>query len=137
VIDADDPPQVLRIQPRRQRSRSHEVAEHDGELPALSAILSGLFDGGHRRRRAVHGGGRRASAKFADRPQHLSAVTEYHTEFFQVLIRQVAKNREINSVFNKALNVLGHAELFEPVPNLLHHCSPGRHRGLTEPSGPR
>ena len=42
---------------------------------------------------------------------------------FQVLIGQVGKDREINAVLGKALRVLGHAELFEPVRNLLH-CGP-------------
>src|SRR5262249_8657310 len=40
--------------------------------------------------------------------------------FLQVLIRQIAKNGEINAVFSKTLGVLGHAEFFQPVDNLLH-----------------
>ena len=49
-----------------------------------------------------------------------------------MLIGQVGKNREINAVFSKTLGVLGHAEFFEPVGNLLHPgplgilCSPLR-----------
>ena len=35
-------------------------------------------------------------------------------------VSQVGKNREINAVFSKKLHVLGHAECFEPVRNLLH-----------------
>ena len=38
----------------------------------------------------------------------------------EVLIGQVGKDREINAVLSKALGVLGHAEFFEPVRNLLH-----------------
>lgn len=41
-------------------------------------------------------------------------------KFFQILIRQVAKDREIDIVVSKALRVLGHAEFFQPVSNLLH-----------------
>jgi hypothetical protein len=37
-----------------------------------------------------------------------------------MLIGQVGENRQINAVFSKTLGVLGHAELFEPVRNLLH-----------------
>jgi hypothetical protein len=37
-----------------------------------------------------------------------------------VLIGQLRENREINTVFGKAPGVLGHAELLEPVRNVLH-----------------
>jgi hypothetical protein len=37
-----------------------------------------------------------------------------------MLIGQVGKDRKINTVFGKTLGVLGHAELLEPVGNLLH-----------------
>jgi hypothetical protein len=52
--------------------------------------------------------------------QHFPAITEDNTQVLQVLISQVAEDREINAVFSKALRILGHAELFEPVGNLLH-----------------
>jgi hypothetical protein len=38
-----------------------------------------------------------------------------YPEFFEVLIGQVTQDREIDIVLGKALGVLGHAELFEPV----------------------
>ena len=41
-----------------------------------------------------------------------------------MLVGQVGKNREINAIFGKALRVLGHAELFEPIANLLHRLPP-------------
>ena len=70
---------------------------------------------------------KRDRGEFADRTQHLAAITEDDAKVFQILIRQVAKNREINAVFDKALGILGHAELLEPVPNLLHRGPvPGR-----------
>jgi len=37
-----------------------------------------------------------------------------------MLIGQVRKDRKINTVLGKEFCVLGHAELFEPVCNLLH-----------------
>ena len=37
-----------------------------------------------------------------------------------MLIGQVGKDREINAVFGKPVQVLGHAEFFQPVGNLLH-----------------
>jgi hypothetical protein len=38
------------------------------------------------------------------------------------LIGQTAEYRDIDIVLGKALGMLGHAELFEPVRNLLHRC---------------
>ena len=49
-----------------------------------------------------------------------SADAERDTKLPEVLIGQVAKNRDVNVAFGKALRVLGHAELFEPLRNLLH-----------------
>jgi hypothetical protein len=39
---------------------------------------------------------------------------------FEGLIGQIGQDRKVNIVLSKALGVLGHAELFEPVGNLLH-----------------
>ena len=49
-------------------------------------------------------------------------------DIFEVLIRQMRERRNINPVLGKALGVLGHAELFEPVGNLLHCRKPPRDR---------
>jgi hypothetical protein len=46
------------------------------------------------------------------------------TEVFQVLVCQIAKDREIDIVVSKALAVLGHPEFFEPIRNLLHRRPP-------------
>ena len=56
--------------------------------------------------------------------QHLTPITEENADVLEVLIGQVAKDRKINAVLGKALRVLGHAELFEPVRNLLHCAAP-------------
>ena len=56
-----------------------------------------------------------------DCPQNLAAMTKRSdTEVFQILICQIPENREIDIVVSKALGVLGHPKLFEPVRNLLH-----------------
>ena len=39
-------------------------------------------------------------------------------DLFEVLIGQIREDRKIDAVLGKALRVLGHAELFEPVRNL-------------------
>jgi hypothetical protein len=38
MVCADDFPQVLRIEPRRQGGRAHEIAEHHRELTAFSRV---------------------------------------------------------------------------------------------------
>ena len=40
------------------------------------------------------------------------------------MVREVGENGEINSVLGKALSVLGHADFFEPICNLLHGGPP-------------
>ena len=62
----------------------------------------------------------RGSDKLRNRPQHLPPMPERDTKLFKVLIGQVAKNGDIDVALGKALRVLGHAERFEPVHNLLH-----------------
>ncbi len=49
-------------------------------------------------------------------------MPERHANVLEVLIGQMAQYRDINFVLGKALGVLGHAELFEPVHNLRHRC---------------
>ena len=53
-------------------------------------------------------------------------MPERDAELFEVLIGQIAKDRDIDVVLGKALRVLGHAELFEPVRDLLHRAKPTR-----------
>ena len=42
-----------------------------------------------------------------------------HAKPIEVLVRQLAQDLDIDVVLSKTLGVLGHAELFEPVRNLL------------------
>ena len=55
LVDADDLARVLGIEPRRKRGRAGEIAEHDGELPALGGGRNAL------RRRLALGDRTRAS----------------------------------------------------------------------------
>ena len=64
------------------------------------------------------------SFELSDRTQDFATITEDDAQFLQVLIGQVGKDREINAVFGKTQSVRGHAELFEPVSNLLHWRPP-------------
>jgi hypothetical protein len=44
------------------------------------------------------------------------------TNLFEILIGQVTKNLEVNTILGKALSVLPKADLFEPVRYLLHRA---------------
>ena len=68
---------------------------------------------------------RRCTGKLPDRAEHFQPVPERQAEVFQGLIREVGKDREINTIFGKALCILGQAKLCEPLSDLLH-CGPLR-----------
>ena len=53
-------------------------------------------------------------------------MPEQDTNVLEVLIGQMAESGGSNSVFSKALRVLGHAELFEPIRNFQHGGAPSR-----------
>jgi hypothetical protein len=61
-----------------------------------------------------------AIGKLRNRTQHLPPMPERDTKLFEVLIGQVAKDGGVDVALGKTLRVLGHAERFEPVRNLLH-----------------
>ena len=44
-------------------------------------------------------------------------------KLFQVLVRQMLRDRDANVMFEQALGAFGNAELFEPLRNLLHHAN--------------
>ncbi len=108
VVRADDFPQVLRIEPCRECSRADKIGEHDRELTSL-----GL---GPRSRR----GPRSDLIEFRNRAQYLPAMAERDTDFFEVMVGQIAQNAWINVVLGEALRVLPQATLLEPLRNLLH-----------------
>ena len=43
-----------------------------------------------------------------------------NADLFEVLIRQISKDSEIDVILGKTFRVNGHAKLFEPIRNLLH-----------------
>jgi len=59
-----------------------------------------------------------------DRTQDFATIAQYDTHFLQILISQVGKHGEIDSILGKALGVLGHPELIEPACNFLHLGAP-------------
>ena len=63
---------------------------------------------------------RRHARQRSNGAQNFPPIAEKNAEVFQVLIGQFGKNRKINTIFCKTFPVLGHAQLFKPVRNLLH-----------------
>jgi hypothetical protein len=63
---------------------------------------------------------RGSAGELADGSEHYPPVPEQDADVLEVLIGQMGQRRDLNPVFSKTLGVLGHAELFEPVGNLLH-----------------
>jgi hypothetical protein len=43
-----------------------------------------------------------------------------HSEFFEVLVRQIRQDGKVNVILGKTLSVLPKAEPLKPVRNLLH-----------------
>jgi hypothetical protein len=56
-----------------------------------------------------------------------AAVAEQDADFFEVMICEMRKRSNRNAVLLKTLRILGHAESFEPVSNLLHTGSSAAH----------
>ena len=63
-------------------------------------------------------GGR--ACQLADGREQYPPMPKQDANIFEILISQMGERRDIYSVLGKASRVLGHAELFEPVRNLLH-----------------
>jgi hypothetical protein len=60
------------------------------------------------------------------RKQTLGLIAAAPSLLLQVLVCQVGENTEINTVLCETLCILGHAQLFEPVANLLHRVTCSR-----------
>jgi hypothetical protein len=78
VVLADDVPEVLRVEPRRECRRSDKVSEHHRELTLL-----GLGPGSTR-------GSQSAPIELCNRAQHLPAMAERNADFLEILIGQIA-----------------------------------------------
>jgi hypothetical protein len=62
-----------------------------------------------------------------------ATITQDHTDVFKVLIGQIREDIAVDPVLGKALGILGHAELGEPVRNLLHCGAPSHAAGRRYP----
>ena len=83
--------------------RRSAVSRAFGSAPAAGSVVTGV-----------------APPRLADGREHFPPMPKQDADVLEILIGQMAQYRDINFVLGKALRVLGHAELFEPVRNLLH-----------------
>jgi hypothetical protein len=83
-----------------------------------------------RSRRLNRGGGQRRtvldSRAVGDITQQFAAVSDHDTELFQILIRQLRENVEVDTILNEALSVLSKLERFQPIGYSLCHWLPQR-----------
>src|SRR6516164_1548215 len=114
----------MRVESAVEPTRSRE---HHRDLAAFGSVGARLHSG-------CKFGCRPGSAgKLTDRREYLSPMPKGDADVFEILIGQIAKYRDINTVLGKGPRVLGHAEFFEPVSNLLHRgVSCPRINSLTE-----
>jgi hypothetical protein len=76
---------------------------------------------------------RRFAAQLANCRQHLASMAEENAHILEVLVSQMRKHRDIDAVLSEAFAVLGHAEFFEPISNLLHRRPPTLRLSVLDP----
>jgi hypothetical protein len=128
LIGGNDLAQVLGVHTTRKCGRTNKVREHDRDLTTLCGFLRLRLRCSDWFRHC-----RWCASKVSDSRQHYPPMPEKDADVLKVLIGQVAERLGSNAVFGKTLDVLRHAELFEPVRNRLHRGPFLPHRFI-EPS---
>ncbi len=104
LIGADLLAQFLGVEPRRQRRRADEIAEHHRQLPPLGGVL---------RLRAGRCGGRRrclGGGQTGDGFEETLAVPERHTKLLEVDLRQLRQGLRVRSRLRGPSRRLGRSE---------------------------
>jgi hypothetical protein len=105
--------------------RIDQIAKHHNDV----VVLAKLFRNPYRLFCCTRMSGRRLghqhcrlwrNIKLGDRTQHFATITKDNAEILEILIYQVREDGEIDTVFSKALRILGHAKLFEPLSETVH-----------------
>ncbi len=110
---ADQIAHVFGIEPRRQRGRADQIAEHHRELPTFGGIAGLRLGQGGRLSRD-----RRITGKLPDRAQHLQPVPERNTEVLEVLIGQLRQNVAVDFIVAECRFILAEAETSQPIPDI-------------------
>ena len=139
-IGGDKIAPLLGVEPRRDRGRAYEIAEHDGQITALAGSVGrcrywcGRFSGGYRRRRGCR------TSQLGNGREQFTPMPERNADVLEILIRQMPEYGNVDFVIDKTVRILGHAKLFEPVRNLLHRrprvdlLATGRAKSLAIPA---
>ena len=113
LIGVDDLAHVLGIEPRRQRGRADEVAEHDGELAPFGGV--GL---GRRGGRGV---------QRLDRGHHLAPMANRgDAEILEIVERQLRQHGAVDGIVAERRLVLSQAERPSQLPTSIFTSSPRR-----------
>jgi hypothetical protein len=103
VIGTEDFPHVFGVESLRQGSRADEIAKHDGELTSVRVIAWHVRGRDWRYRNG-------AVAKLGDSAQHFAAMPKQDAKILEILVREIAKDRAIDTILGKELDILGQAE---------------------------
>ncbi len=116
VISPNDPPHVLGIEPCRHCGRADEIAENDGQLPALGGVVGGRFSVGI----LCDSGppGWRARKLRDSRQHHPPMPDDDDAKVLQVFSRQLRQNLAVDRVLAKSGLVLAEAETSQPVSHV-------------------
>src|SRR4029453_6825806 len=91
-------------------------AKHHCQVPSLGLIPRHRFG-------RCFGRCKSGWIKLRDRMQHLAAMPQQDSEILEVLLRQMAEDREVNSVLGEALGVLSQSERCQPLGDAFHGTS--------------
>jgi hypothetical protein len=110
MVSADDPAQILGIEPRGQRRRTDQIAEHHRQL-------SPLCFGGNRWR-GLGQGLRRLRPERGDCLEHDFAMTEQDTDFLEIGLAQLGQDLQLDGVIAKCPRVPLERQTAQPRRNI-------------------
>ena len=112
--NADDLAEILGVEPKRQRRGRDQIAEHRGQLPALS-----------RRRQATRGArslsGRGKPARRRSRPQESLPLSEREAKLAQIRFGQFVDPARIDVVGGEQVVEIAETEPVERRPQRISH----------------
>ena len=115
VIGGDDLAHVLGIEPRGERRRADEIAEHHGQLAALGDVVGGRVDlGDWLTWRALP----ISAAQTCDRLEQPLSVAHEHAELFEIRVREVRQDFDVDFVFAERGFIPGETEVPKPSPDV-------------------
>jgi len=120
MVSADNPAQIFGIEPRRQRGRADEIAEHHRQLPPLGSVVRPRT-GRYGWRRQCLGGGQTGNGS-----EETLAVPERHAKLLEIDLRQLRQDIGVDVTRTKQRLVLSEAKTSEPTPDIHGRAPPTR-----------